>query len=61
MGRLYGEYDYTFEDTERTKGMAWVQKYTRMKHVVVFKMSHDVLQVFSMITLLNATYGGQLL
>jgi hypothetical protein len=45
MDRLYGEYDYTFEDVERTKGMEWVQKYLRMKHVIVFKMSHDVLQV----------------
>ena len=45
MNRLYGEYDYTFEDTGRTKGMDFVQKYLRMKHVIVFKMSHDVLQV----------------
>ncbi|KAG2008894.1 AGC/Akt protein kinase [Coprinopsis cinerea AmutBmut pab1-1] len=45
MERLYGEYEYTFEDVERTKGMEWVQKYLRMKHVIVFKMSHDVLQV----------------
>lgn len=45
MDRLYGEYDYTFEDVERTKGMDFVQKYLRMKHVIVFKMSHDVLQV----------------
>jgi len=45
MDRLYGDYDYTFEDTERTKGMEWVQKYLRMKHVIVFRMSHDALQV----------------
>ncbi|GJE85129.1 Pkinase-domain-containing protein [Phanerochaete sordida] len=44
MDRLYGDYDYTFEDRERTKGMDFVQKYLRMKHVIVFKMSHDVLQ-----------------
>ncbi|KAK1226206.1 Cell cycle serine/threonine-protein kinase cdc5/MSD2 [Marasmius sp. AFHP31] len=44
MDRLYGQYDYTFEDTQRTKGMCWVQKYLRMKHVIVFKMSHDALQ-----------------
>ena len=44
MDRLYGDYDYTFEDIERTKGMDFVQKYLRMKHVIVFKMSHDVLQ-----------------
>ena len=45
MERLYGDYDYTFQDLERTKGMDFVQKYLRMKHVIVFKMSHDVLQV----------------
>lgn len=45
MDRLYGDYSYTFEDTERGKGMDFVQKYLRMKHVIVFKMSHDVLQV----------------
>lgn len=45
MDRLYGEYEYTFEDVGRTKGMEWVQKYLRMKHVIVFKLSHDVLQV----------------
>ncbi|KJA14333.1 hypothetical protein HYPSUDRAFT_208789 [Hypholoma sublateritium FD-334 SS-4] len=44
MDRLYGEYDYTFEDVNREKGMEWVQKYLRMKHVIVFKLSHDVLQ-----------------
>ncbi|KAH6908386.1 Pkinase-domain-containing protein [Coprinopsis sp. MPI-PUGE-AT-0042] len=44
MERLYGEYNYTFEDTERSKGMEWVQKYLRMKRVIVFKLSHDVLQ-----------------
>lgn len=46
MDRLYGEYDYTFEDTGKTKGMAWVQNYLRMKQVIVFKLSHDVLQVW---------------
>ena len=45
MDRLYGDYGYTFEDIEKTKGMDFVQKYLRMKHVIVFKMSHDVLQV----------------
>jgi cell cycle serine/threonine-protein kinase CDC5/MSD2 len=44
MNRLYGEYDYTFENLQRTKGMSFVQKYLRMKHVIVFKMSHDALQ-----------------
>jgi len=44
MDRLYGDYEYTFEDLQRTKGLHFVQKYLRMKHVIVFKMSHDVLQ-----------------
>lgn len=44
IDRLYGEYDYTFEDVDRTRGMEWVQKYLRMKNVIVFKLSHDVLQ-----------------
>jgi cell cycle serine/threonine-protein kinase CDC5/MSD2 len=44
MDRLYGEYDYTFENLKLTKGMNFVQKYLRMKHVIVFKMSHDALQ-----------------
>jgi cell cycle serine/threonine-protein kinase CDC5/MSD2 len=47
MDHLYGDYDFTFEDTSRVKGMDFVQKYLRMKHVIVFKMSHDVLQVRS--------------
>ncbi|KAF9225661.1 Pkinase-domain-containing protein [Gyrodon lividus] len=44
MDRLYGDYEYTFENLDRTKGLDFVQKYLRMKHVIVFKMSHDVLQ-----------------
>lgn len=45
MGKLYGDYEYTFVDLQRTKCMHFVQKYLRMKHVIVFKLSHDVLQV----------------
>ena len=45
MGKLYGDYEYTFLDSQRPKGMQFVQKYLRMKHVIVFKLSHDVLQV----------------
>ncbi|KAH9061716.1 kinase-like domain-containing protein [Lactarius deliciosus] len=44
MGKLYGDYEYTFSDLQRTKCMHFVQKYLRMKHVIVFKLSHDVLQ-----------------
>ena len=45
MGKLYGDYEYTFLDLQRTKGMHFVQKYLHMKHITVFKLSHDVLQV----------------
>jgi cell cycle serine/threonine-protein kinase CDC5/MSD2 len=45
MDRLYGDYEWCFEDLERTRGMNFVQKYLRMKHVIVFKLSHDCLQV----------------
>lgn len=45
MDRLYGDYGFCYTDTERTKGMNFVQKYLRMKHVIVFKLSHDTLQV----------------
>ncbi|KAF9788223.1 kinase-like domain-containing protein [Thelephora terrestris] len=44
MNRLYGDYDYTYEDHLKTTGMDFVQKYLRMKHVVVFMMSSDVIQ-----------------
>ncbi|KZT24843.1 Pkinase-domain-containing protein [Neolentinus lepideus HHB14362 ss-1] len=44
MSRLFGEYDYVFEDTNRTKGMDFLQKFLRMKNVIVFKMSNDSLQ-----------------
>ncbi|KAG6906303.1 hypothetical protein DXG01_014672 [Tephrocybe rancida] len=45
LERLHGEYDYAYEDVDRTHGMEWVQKYLRMKNVIVFKLSHDVIQV----------------
>lgn len=46
MERLYNDTtDYTYEDVECTRGMAFVQKYLRIKNVTLFKMSHDVLQV----------------
>lgn len=45
MDRLYGDYSWCFEDVGREKGMDFVQKYLRMKYVIVFKLSHDCLQV----------------
>ena len=47
MNRLYGDYDYTYEDYLKSTGMDFVQKYLRMKHVVVFMLSSDVIQVCS--------------
>jgi len=44
MERLYNDTEYTYEDVECTRGMAFVQKYLRIKNVILFKMSHDVLQ-----------------
>ncbi len=55
MGKLYGDYEYTFLDLQRTKGMQFVQKYLRMKHVIVFKLSHDVLQVALDLCILGVT------
>lgn len=43
--KLFGDYEYTFLDLRRTKCMHFVLKYLRMKHVIVFKLSHDVLQI----------------
>ena len=48
MDKLYGEYPYTFEDVERVEGMDYVQKYLRMKHVIVFVLSCGALQVSSL-------------
>ncbi|KIK68787.1 hypothetical protein GYMLUDRAFT_154432 [Collybiopsis luxurians FD-317 M1] len=44
MEKLWGEHTWTYQDTTKTKGMAWVQNYLRLKQVIVFKLSHDVLQ-----------------
>lgn len=45
MDKLFGEQPYTFRDMELTKGMVFVTRYLRMKHVIVFRLSNDVLQV----------------
>ncbi|KAF7331913.1 Serine/threonine-protein kinase [Mycena kentingensis (nom. inval.)] len=44
MDRLYADYDYTYDDSQRQQGMDWVVKYLRMKHVIVFLLSHGGLQ-----------------
>ncbi len=45
LDKLCAEHNYTWEDTKRTSDLVFVHKYLRMKHVIVFKLSHDVLQV----------------
>jgi cell cycle serine/threonine-protein kinase CDC5/MSD2 len=45
MQKLYGDHTYTFVNAERTAGMDFVQKYLRLKHAILFKLSNDVLQV----------------
>ena len=44
MERLHDEHEYLWEDMGRIKGLDFVHKFLRMKHVIVFKLSHDVLQ-----------------
>lgn len=58
MDKLYGEYPFTFEDVERTQGMDYVQKYLRMKHVIVFVLSGGALQV-SALLLPSLIYEGK--
>ena len=45
MTRLYGDQDFLYEDTGLTKGMVFVSRYLRMKHVILFRLSNDLLQV----------------
>jgi hypothetical protein len=45
MDRLYGDADYTYVDEPLTTGMVFVTRYLRMKHVLLFRLSNDVLQV----------------
>ncbi|KAG8984611.1 Cell cycle serine/threonine-protein kinase cdc5/MSD2, partial [Tulasnella sp. 427] len=44
MERLYGNHSFCWDDTERTEGMDFVQKYFRMKNVIVFKLSNEAIQ-----------------
>ncbi len=45
MQKLYGEHSYTSMNPERTSSMDFVQKYLRLKHAILFKISNEVLQV----------------
>lgn len=45
LDRLLGDADHQWEDIERTSDLVFVHKYLRMTNVLLFKLSHDVLQV----------------
>ncbi|KAL7418900.1 Cell cycle serine/threonine-protein kinase cdc5/MSD2 [Cryptotrichosporon argae] len=42
--RLVGKWDYQRTDAALVRGMVFVMRYLRMKHVIVFRLSNDVLQ-----------------
>ncbi|KAI0027458.1 kinase-like domain-containing protein, partial [Vararia minispora EC-137] len=44
MGHLYGDHSFTSEDLERKTGLEFVTIYLRMKNVIVFRLSNDILQ-----------------
>ena len=50
MYRLYGDAEYTYVDEPLTTGMVFVTRYLRMRHVLLFRLSNDVLQVCSFLT-----------
>lgn len=45
LDRLVGNHDYTFVDKTKTRGMVYIEKYLRMKHVILFRLSNGLLQV----------------
>lgn len=59
MQKLYGEHSYTSMDLEKTTSMDFVQKYLRLKHAILFKISNEVLQFnFYDHTKLILSHGG---
>ncbi|WVR03341.1 hypothetical protein IAU60_000332 [Kwoniella sp. DSM 27419] len=44
LDKLFGEQPYTYSDVSLTTGMVFIVKYLRMKHVILFRLSNDVLQ-----------------
>lgn len=55
LNRLYGDQPYTFEDSATTQGMVFISRYLRMKHVILFRLSNDVLQVSKIFYFLRLT------
>lgn len=45
LERLMGKHDYVYSDTGLKHGMVFITRYLRMKHVILFRLSNDVLQV----------------
>lgn len=45
LERLMRKEPYVYSDIDMTTGMVYITKFLRMKHVIVFRLSNDVLQV----------------
>jgi polo-like kinase 1 len=45
LDRLVGNHQYTYVDEDKTRGMVYIEKYLRMKHVILFRLSNGLLQV----------------
>lgn len=61
MNRLYGDAEYTYQDTALKTGMVFVTRYLRMKHVLLFRLSNDVLQVRLVLIILETTDPNSLI
>ncbi|WWC57830.1 uncharacterized protein I303_100365 [Kwoniella dejecticola CBS 10117] len=44
LDKLFLEQPYTYDDVDLRTGMVFIVKYLRMKHVILFRLSNDVLQ-----------------
>nr|XP_019014240.1 PLK/PLK1 protein kinase [Kwoniella pini CBS 10737]OCF53021.1 PLK/PLK1 protein kinase [Kwoniella pini CBS 10737] len=44
LDKLFLEQPYTYDDVNLKTGMVFIVKYLRMKHVILFRLSNDVLQ-----------------
>jgi polo-like kinase 1 len=45
LDRLVGNHQYTYVDKAKTTGMVYIEKYLRMRHIIIFRLSNGVLQV----------------
>ncbi|KAL1412064.1 Cell cycle serine/threonine-protein kinase cdc5/MSD2 [Vanrija albida] len=44
LGKLLSEQPYTYVDSKLNKGMVYIERYLRMKHVILFRLSNRILQ-----------------